>query len=134
MRSDIEQKIISTDQKYLKKFIGREMPERLEQQLEHLDWNYVDILHKSPRERGTFAPLGAMELAEIRHHEAEYRKIGLEAIRAGKVGAILLAGGQGTRLGYNKAKGLFNIGVNRTLYIFEQLFHNLIDVKKQADK
>lgn len=133
MRSDIEQKIISTDQKYLKKFIGREMPERLEQQLEHLDWNYVDILHKSPRERGTFAPLGAMELAEIRHHEAEYRKVGLEAIRAGKVGAILLAGGQGTRLGYNKAKGLFNIGVNRTLYIFEQLFHNLMDVKKEAD-
>ena len=60
MRSDIEQKIISTDQKYLKKFIGREMPERLEQQLEHLDWNYVDILHESPRERGTCAPLGAM--------------------------------------------------------------------------
>lgn len=50
MRSDIEQKIISTDQKYLKKFIGREMPERLEQQLEHLDWNYVDIIHKSPRD------------------------------------------------------------------------------------
>ena len=89
MRSDIEQKIISTDQKYLKKFIGREMPERLEQQLEHLDWNYVDILHKSPRERGTFAPLGAMELAEIRHHEAEYRKVGLEAIRAGYVSYVI---------------------------------------------
>lgn len=133
MKAEIEQKILSTDQKYLKKFVGKEMPPHLEQQLEHLDWDYVNVLHKPPRERGEFAPLGAMELSEIREREAEFRKIGLEAIRAGKVGAILLAGGQGTRLGYDKAKGLFNIGVNRTLYIFEQLFRNLMDVKEEAD-
>ena len=44
----------------------------------------------------------------------------------------MLAGGQGTRLGFDKAKGMFNIGVNRTLYIFEQLIANLMDVTNEA--
>ena len=61
-----------------------------------------------------------------------YRETGLKALREGKVGAILLAGGQGTRLGFDKAKGMFNIGVTKTLYIFEQLIKNLMQVKHEA--
>ena len=45
-------------------------------------------------------------------------KAGEEAIRAGRVGAILVAGGQGTRLGFDQPKGLFPIGPlsHRTLF------------------
>jgi UDP-N-acetylglucosamine/UDP-N-acetylgalactosamine diphosphorylase len=46
------------------------------------------------------------------------------------VGAVLLAGGQGTRLGFDKPKGMFNIGVTRTLSIFEQQMNNIKDVTK----
>ena len=49
-------------------------------------------------------PLQAAELSEIRKKEDLYRETGLKALREGKVGAILLAGGQGTRLGFDKAK------------------------------
>lgn len=80
----------------------------------------------------TFAPLQATELSEIRKKEDLYRETGLKALREGKVGAILLAGGQGTRLGFDKAKGMFNIGVTKTLYIFEQLIKNLMQVKHEA--
>ena len=38
------------------------------------------------------------------------RERGEEALRSGEVGAILVAGGQGTRLGFNKPKGMFKIG------------------------
>ena len=62
-----------------------------------------------------------------------FSQIGIEAIKACKVGAILLAGGQGTRLGFDKAKGMYNIGVNKELYIFEQLIANLMKVTEQAD-
>ena len=53
-------------------------------------------------------------------------------MREGKVGAVLLAGGQGTRLGLDKPKGTLNIGINRTLYLFEQLVRNLMDVTEEA--
>ena len=56
----------------------------------------------------------------------------LEAIRKGSVGAVLLAGGQGSRLGCNGPKGVFQIGINNDLTIFECLFRNLMDVTEQA--
>ena len=132
MKTEIVKKIEETNQKYLGKLIGQEIPQKLENQLEEMDWSYLDLIHQKKQERGTFEPLGATEISEIKQREDEFRKAGLEAIRACKVGAILLAGGQGTRLGFDKAKGMFNIGVNRTLYIFEQLIANLMNVTNEA--
>lgn len=48
------------------------------------------------------------------------RKAGEEALRSGKVAAIIVAGGQGTRLGFDKPKGMFPVGPvsGRTLFQF----------------
>ena len=132
MKEEIVKKIKETNQKYLGKLVDQEIPQKLEKQLKDMDWSYLDLIHRKKHERGTFEPLKATEISEIKQRETEFRKAGLDAIRAGKVGAILLAGGQGTRLGFDKAKGMFNIGVNRTLYIFEQLIANLMDVTNEA--
>lgn len=95
--------------------------------LENLD-NDNNISSK----RGKFEPLGAATIDDIAANSESYEKTGLEALRAGKVAAVLLAGGQGTRLGFDKPKGMFNIGVSRELYIFECLISNLMDVVKQT--
>ena len=122
-----------SNQKYLSAFVGKEMPPRLAKQGEEMHWEYLDLIHGGKQERGTFAPLGALEIPEIKTKKAQFEKTGLDAIRACRVGAILLAGGQGTRLGFDKAKGMYNIGVNKELYIFEQLICNLMKVTKAAD-
>lgn len=83
--------------------------------------------------RGIFAPLSALTLSDIAKKRERYTQIGLQAIQNGKVGAVLLAGGQGSRLGFDHPKGMFRIGIDRELYIFECLINNLLDVVKQAD-
>lgn len=132
VNNSIEQKIQSTNQKYLTPLLGRQIPQRLEDQLTHMDWSCLELIHGKPQQRGSFEPLQAMELAEIRQRKEEFRQVGISAIREGKAGAVLLAGGQGTRLGFDKAKGMFNIGVHKNLYIFEQLISNLLQVTNEA--
>lgn len=82
--------------------------------------------------RGKITPLKAMQLSEIRQRKEEFTVLGLEAIKAGKEGAVLLAGGMGTRLGSDDPKGMYNIGITKTVYIFQRLIENLMEVVKQA--
>lgn len=132
MKASVIEKINATNQKYLKNLVGKDIPQKLVDQLNHMDWSYLDLIDHKEQKRGTFAPLGAMELPEIEAKKAEFKAIGTEAIKSCKVGAILLAGGQGTRLGFDKAKGMYNIGVNKDLYIFEQLIRNLQKVTDEV--
>ena len=66
--------------------------------------------------RGTFAPLSAVTLSDIAQNRERYTQIGLQAIRDGKIGAVLLAGGQGSRLGFDHPKGMFRIGIKCLLH------------------
>lgn len=133
VEQSIIDKINSTNQKYLLPFVGKDIPARLEKQLEEMDWSNLDAIHNKEQKRGKFSPLGAMELSEIVANKEKYQTIGIDAIKKCKVGAILLAGGQGTRLGFDKAKGMYNIGETKELYIFEQLVENLKKVTTAAD-
>lgn len=81
---------------------------------------------------GEISPLGAVEIAEINQRREEFEQAGYDAIRKGKVAALLLAGGMGTRLGLDKPKGELNVGIDKTLYLFECLIHNLMDVTSVA--
>ncbi len=87
---------------------------------------------KEPAARGFITPIEAMELAEIEEKKETYQALGMQAIKDGKVGAVLLAGGMGTRLGSDQPKGMYNIGLTKNLYIFERLIHNLMDITKES--
>lgn len=104
-------------------------------QIDATDMSILEAcLHKEDlAKKGEITPLAAMQLDEIEANRESFTQTGLEAIRAGKVGAVLLAGGMGTRLGSDNPKGMYNVGLTRELYIFECLVNNLMDVVKQAD-
>lgn len=114
--------------------LTKENQENLLAQIERMDLTLLDLLKKDTTEveKGKLEPLGAVTLEEIQKEKDEYRKMGCEAIRAGKVGAVLLAGGQGTRLGLDKPKGMLNVGVHKELYLFEQLIHNIMDIVRET--
>lgn len=126
-------------QEHLLKYYGEldeQRQKKLLQQIADLDWSLLDLLkeRKSTEEsRGHLEPLGALEVSEIEAKRVYFEAIGIKALKEGKVGAVLLAGGQGTRLGFDKPKGTYRIGVERELYIFQCLINNLMDVVKKAN-
>ena len=125
------------NQKYIKAMMEKNTTEQngeLTKRLEKIDFSVLEHIERKEtvNERGVFAPLDAVEVGEIEARGDEFKETGLKAIREGKVGAVLLAGGQGTRLGLDRPKGTLNIGVAKELYLFEQLLRNLMDVTDEA--
>lgn len=134
---NVYDKVKQYNQEHLLSFeseLSDEQKMRLHEQIMQLDFDVVKNIEAGagPAERGKISPLAAMDLEKIAANRAEYHKIGLDAIRAGKVGAVLLAGGMGTRLGSNDPKGMYNVGLTRPVYIFECLINNLKDVTNEA--
>ena len=114
--------------------LGEEEREALLTQIEQTDFDVLSLCEKKEtlNPRGKIEPIAVMQLPEIAKKKEEYTKAGLEAIRAGKVGAVLLAGGMGTRLGSDAPKGVYNIGLTKDVFIFQRLVENLMDVVHQA--
>ena len=136
--SQVKDKLEKYGQEHLLKYYDELTAAEQEALLAQIEATDMDVLEACKHrgeltQRGEFTPLAAMQLSEIEANREDYTAIGLEAIRSGKVGAVLLAGGMGTRLGSDNPKGMFNVGLTRELYIFECIINNLLDVVRQAD-
>lgn len=131
--SSAKENVMKYDQGHLLKYydvLNTNEKEQLLQQIDKIDWRLLELLHKDNKEedRGHIEPLKALELEEIHQKKEIFEEIGNKAIKDGKVGAVLLAGGQGTRLGFDKPKGMLNVGLTKDIFLFEMLIRNLMDV------
>jgi len=136
--TEVKGKLEKYGQEHLLKYYDELTAEDKEALLAQIWSADMDILEACghPEElvkRGEITPLAAMQLPEIEANREIFTQEGIRAIREGKVGAVLLAGGMGTRLGSDDPKGVYNIGKTRDLYIFECLINNLLDVVRQTD-
>ena len=126
------QKLTKYKQEHLLRFEKDLSPsERLElyTQIENTDFSYLDELNKQHTQiDAEITPLSAMTIEEVNARRNEFKPIGVKALQDHKVGALILAGGMGTRLGSNNPKGMYNIGKTRDVYIFQRLVENLMDV------
>lgn len=101
--------------------------QRLLAQLTALDLDLIARLVAGEDEKVDFASLAARAIPPpaVRRDgtgaawsPADARAAGLKALAAGRVGAVIVAGGQGTRLGFDLPKGMYPIGPlsERTLF------------------
>ena len=77
------------------KELTQEQKDLLLDQIENTDFGVLAMCGEKGHAsgRGKITPIPVMQLPEIEEKKEEFTKIGLEAIKAGKVGAVLLAGG-----------------------------------------
>lgn len=110
---------------------------RLLKQIEYTNFNIVKNIEISQSGSGNgkiTPPANTVSIEEAARRRIQFETVGLNMLAEGKVGAVLLAGGQGSRLGYDGPKGTFNIGVTRELSIFEQIMRNVSDVTSQTGR
>lgn len=109
--------------------------EKLISQVSTIDWDMIESIGdraEACRDNNRIEPLDAIEISDIEKNKDIYTEKGVDAIKRGKVAAVLLAGGQGTRLGLDRPKGTLNVGINKELFLFEQLIKNILDVVNQT--
>lgn len=136
---EARQKLAGCSQEHVLKYyesLSSAEQESLLTQIAETDFSVVNkIKHSSGNsiQAGKITPIRAMQIPEIEEHQKQFLQIGTSAIEQGKVAAVLLAGGMGTRLGSDHPKGMYNIGLTKPVYIFERIISNLLDVVQQTD-
>ncbi len=107
--------------------LSGEQQSSLAAQIEAIDWGQLQKLFRDESKIAGWAALAeradippAITAADFRDPDS-YEKVyelGAQSLRDGKVGFILVAGGQGSRLGFDHPKGMYPIGPvsDRTLY------------------
>jgi len=124
-------------QQHLLKYYG-ELSESERKQLlkdiENTNFSILKKLDKSAKKPGKITPINAVTVQDIKRRRLQFESVGLNFLREGKVAAVLLAGGQGSRLGFDGPKGTFNIGLTRNISIFELQMKSVFSVVEKAGR
>ena len=75
-------------------------------------------------------PIPYIEKNNIKNVE-RYLKMGIKALRNNEYGVVILAGGQGTRLGFNGPKGIFKIFPQDNITFFSLYINRIKQVEKR---
>uniref|UniRef100_A0A0E0DIA2 UDP-N-acetylglucosamine pyrophosphorylase n=1 Tax=Oryza meridionalis TaxID=40149 RepID=A0A0E0DIA2_9ORYZ len=115
--------------------------ELLVRDIESLDLSRIDrIIRRSLGSQGftlpTVEPVPESSVSKVEERSPEDKerwwKKGLKAISEGKLAVVLLAGGQGTRLGSTDPKGCFSIGLPSGKSLFQLQAERILCVQKLA--
>ena len=123
------EKLKKYGQEHVLKYYAELPDEQRNTLIEQIDRTDFTVIGQAAEmgKRGAIAPIKAMTIPEIDMGRERFERIGMEAVKAGK-----LAGGMGTRLGSDAPKGMYDIGISKPVYIFQRLIENLMKVVEKA--
>lgn len=102
--------------------------ERVQCDMDHTVKEIDSMMNPVPDElKGSF-------LRSTREELHEYELTGLKAIANGEVAVLLLAGGQGTRLGVNYPKGMYSVDLKSKKTLYQLQAERLVKLKQIALK
>ena len=102
-------------------------------EIENIDFSFLDKNIQSI----DIENIESIQIAEINNRNEDdmlYSQIGENAIFEGKLALVMLAGGQGSRFGFDGPKGTLNIGEKEDFYLFEALIKNILVVVEKCRK
>ena len=116
--------------------LNEEGKRKLLNELELIDYELIASLYRTTKgenEKGAdeITPIEYLDKYKLNDEYKYYKNIGVKAIKEGKLAAVTMAGGQGTRLGHDGPKGTYDIGLDSHKSLFELLCDNLKEEGKK---
>lgn len=126
---EIKRKLKKYGQEHLLNFydtLDEKKQEKLLEQIERIDFDLINSLYNKTKdgikqEDADIEPIEFIDKYKLNDMYKYYEDIGKKAIKSGKLAAVTMAGGQGTRLGHKGPKGTFDIGLDSHKSLFELL-------------
>ena len=111
---------------------------QLLEQLSNIDFELINSLYANTKktiknEKDIIEPIEYLDKFKLNEEYKRYESIGKNAIKAGKLAAVTMAGGQGTRLGHQGPKGTYDIGLDSHKSLFELLADGIKEEAKKYD-
>ena len=144
MEYDIEEmkrKLKKYGQEHLLNFydtLEEKKQKRLLEQIEGIDFELINSLYNKTKnenihEEVDVKPIEFIDKYKLNGDYKYYEEIGKKAIREGKLAAVTMAGGQGTRLGHNGPKGTFEleVGGKAPIPLFTLLAQTILKARKK---
>ena len=109
---------------------------RLLKQIKNINFELINSLYNNTkkvhkRSNDKITPIDYLDKFKLNDKYKYYEEIGKKAIKEGKLAAVTMAGGQGTRLGHNGPKGTYDIGLASHKSLFELLSDGLKEEGKK---
>ena len=145
MKENVETKAIKKLKKYnqdgiikILEILSKEEKDKIYDQILKLDFKQLNNLYNelSKKEKvsgNDIEEIKALNKDKLSKEELEkYDSLGEDIIKNGKYALVTMSGGQGTRLGYDKAKGTFKVNIDpKPKYLFEILADKLKAVNEK---
>ena len=105
--------------------------ERFLRRLGEIDWDELeDVPDPPPLE--AVEPASVLDASDLRARADELRRVGDDAYRDGRVAVLMVAGGQGTRLGFPGPKGEFPLAPHSAKTIYQLQAEKVLSLSRRV--